>query len=145
MLINTVLPTTELIVYHKTKSINSYIKRSDLLSWWSVWLPKNSISQSSMRLKRGKGKLSCPLCFACWKFLTNYGNKSVCGLFWMLVTCSRKRAESSLCDSESLFDRNPALDCCGGLNNVDYSQVSSSHCRSCSSTSLITTLQHTAR
>ncbi|XP_056627110.1 phosphatidylethanolamine N-methyltransferase isoform X1 [Triplophysa dalaica] len=24
---------------------------------------------------------------------------------------------------ESLFDRNPVLDCCGGLNNVDYSQV----------------------
>ncbi|KAI7797233.1 phosphatidylethanolamine N-methyltransferase, partial [Triplophysa rosa] len=24
---------------------------------------------------------------------------------------------------ESLFDRNPVLDCCGGLNNVDYSQI----------------------
>lgn len=25
--------------------------------------------------------------------------------------------------AESLFDANPALDCCGGLNNVDYSQM----------------------
>ncbi|KAL1263861.1 hypothetical protein QQF64_004216, partial [Cirrhinus molitorella] len=25
--------------------------------------------------------------------------------------------------AESLFDTNPALDCCGGLNNVDYSQM----------------------
>lgn len=24
---------------------------------------------------------------------------------------------------ESLFDTNPVLDCCGGLNNVDYSQI----------------------
>uniref|UniRef100_A0A8C2CEC6 Phosphatidylethanolamine N-methyltransferase n=1 Tax=Cyprinus carpio TaxID=7962 RepID=A0A8C2CEC6_CYPCA len=40
----------------------------------------------------------------------------------MLVTCCWKRA-ACVFETESLFDANPALDCCGGLNNVDYSQM----------------------